>query len=113
MPTPLQMHAPTTSVLQGARFEAPVVSPDRKQGHQRIAAGQISSEPSLGLEAHASGDGEVRLADRPAPTARCRRAPQFRAIGGPVGRAGLRLATRRLGGTGTCISRTARDSNTP
>ncbi len=36
----------------------------------------------------------------------CRSAPQFRAIGGPVGRAALRLETGRA----TCRSRTAQDS---
>ena len=38
---------------------------------------------------------------------RCRRAPQLRAIGGPVGRAALRLETGRA----TCRSRTAQDSS--
>jgi hypothetical protein len=41
--------------------------------------------------------------------ARSRRAPHFRAIGGPVGRAALRLETGRA----TCRSRTAQDPNAP
>ena len=39
----------------------------------------------------------------------CRSAAQFRAIGGPVGRAALRLETGRA----TCRSRTAQDANAP
>ena len=40
---------------------------------------------------------------------RCRRTPQFRAIGGPVCRAALRLETGRA----TCRSRTAQDPSAP
>ena len=40
---------------------------------------------------------------------RCRRAPHFRAIGGPFGRAALRLETGRA----TCRSRTAQDPSAP
>jgi hypothetical protein len=40
---------------------------------------------------------------------RCHRAPQFRAIGRPVGHAALRLETGRA----TCRSRTAQDANAP
>ncbi len=40
---------------------------------------------------------------------RSRRTPHFRAIGGPVGRAALRLATGRA----TCRSRTAQDPSAP
>ncbi len=40
---------------------------------------------------------------------RCHRAPQFRAIGSPVGRAALRLETGRA----TCRPRTAQNANAP